>query len=45
PTPVITVETTRPCVGQPVRVNATASSPGGVQGGMTSITKYEWDFG
>lgn len=45
PTPVVTVETTRPCVGQPVRVNATASSPGGVQGGMTSITKYEWDFG
>lgn len=45
PTPVITIETARPCMGQPVMVNATLSGPGGVAGGMTTITTYEWSFG
>lgn len=44
PTPIITVETERPCVGQPVRLNATASDPGGDASGSTTISLYDWSF-
>ena len=44
PTPVITVETQRPCVGQPVRINATSSDPGGDASGSTTISSYAWSF-
>lgn len=44
PTPVITVETPRPCKGQPVRVNATSSAPGGAATGGTTITSYAWSW-
>jgi hypothetical protein len=44
PTPVITVETPRPCMGQPVRINADSSDPGGDASGNTTITRYSWSW-
>jgi hypothetical protein len=42
PTPIITVETPRPCVGQPVRVTASASNPGGPVGMVATLTSFQW---
>ena len=44
PTPIITVETDRPCVGNPVRLSASGSAPGGDASGMTTISSYNWRF-
>lgn len=43
PVPIIEVTTMRPCVGQPVMVNADMSQPGG-NGMSTTITAYEWKW-
>jgi HYDIN/CFA65/VesB family protein len=44
PNPIITVGTTRPCKGMPVMVDGMMSTPGGIMGGMPSITMYNWGF-
>lgn len=41
-TPVISVNTPRPCVGMPVEVSGELSQPGGT--GSTTITQYDWSW-
>ena len=43
PNAIIEVETERPCVGMPVRVNALNSDPGG-NGMTTTITSFRWHW-
>lgn len=43
PIPIIEVETMRPCVGEPVTINADMSMPGG-DGMTTTIVGYTWSW-
>lgn len=43
PQPVIEVETERPCVGEPVTVNARMSGPGG-DGMNTQLVSWDWKW-
>lgn len=45
PTPIITVTTPRPCVGEEVHVNATSSNGGGPIGSPATLTGYAWSWG
>jgi hypothetical protein len=44
PTPIVTVQTPRPCVGQPVTVSAASSNPGGPLGMSANLTGFEWSW-
>lgn len=44
PTPIINVSTARPCAGQPIRMDASQSLPGGPIGQAT-IVDWQWTIG
>jgi len=44
PTPIITLQTTRPCAGQPVVLDGLQSSAGGRAGSAAAIVDYRWQL-